>query len=117
MAKVTDEELISCLLKNGGNQNATAIELGLSAPTVCHRLKLKHTQALLQKTRQRILENSINSLISMNNKAVERLENLLDDENAFVRLQAISKIFQYTKDYMTVEKNEKRLDELEAKQK
>ena len=53
----------------------------------------------------------------MNNKAVERLENLLDDENAFVRLQAISKIFQYTKDYMTVEDIEKRLDELEAKQK
>ena len=117
MAKVTDEELISCLLKNGGNQHATAIELGLSDPTVCHRLKLKHTQTLLQKTRQRVLDNSINSLISMNNKAVERLENLLDDENAFVRLQAISKIFQYTKDYMTVEDIEKRLDELEAKQK
>ena len=88
MSKVTDEELISCLLKNGGNQHATANELGLSDPTVCHRLKLKHTQALLQKTRQRILDNSINSLISMNNKAVERLEKLLDDENPFVRLQA-----------------------------
>ena len=116
MAKVTDEELISCLLKNGGNQHATANELGLSAPTVCHRLKLKHTQALLQKTRQRILDNSINSLISMNNKAVERLENLLDNENAFVRLQAISKIFQYSKDYMTVEDIIKRLDDLETKQ-
>ena len=117
MSKVTDEELISCLLKNGGNQHATANELGLSDPTVCNRLKLKHTQVLLQKTRQRILDNSINALISMNNKAVERLESLLDDENPFVRLQAISKIFQYSKDYMTVEDIEKRLDELEAKQK
>ena len=116
MSKVTDEELISCLLKNGGNQHATANELGLSDPTVCHRLKLKHTQALLQKTRQRILDNSINSLIAMNTKAVERLESLLDDESPFVRLQAISKIFQYSKDYMTVADIIKRLDELEAKQ-
>ena len=52
----------------------------------------------------------------MNNKAVERLESLLDDENPLVRLQAISKIFQYSKDYMTVADIEKRIDDLEAKQ-
>ena len=52
----------------------------------------------------------------MNTKAVERLESLLDDESPFVRLQAISKIFQYSKDYMTVADITKRIDELEAKQ-
>lgn len=113
MAKVTDEELISCLLKNGGNQSATATELGLSAPTVCNRLKLKHTKELLRKTRQRILDNAINSIIAKNSTAVERLGELLDDENPFVKLQAISKILQYSKDYITIEDISKRLDELE----
>lgn len=111
--KVSDEKLISCLLKNGGNQSVTANELGLSAPTVCNRLKVKHAQELLRKNRQRILDTSINAIISKNNKAVERLGELLDDENPFVRLQAISRILQYSKDYMTIEDISKRLDELE----
>ena len=60
MSKVTDEELISCLLKNGGNQAETARSLGISAPTICRRLKQPKIKELIFQQRRKILEASAN---------------------------------------------------------
>lgn len=118
MSKVTDEELISCLLKNGGNQAETARSLGISAPTICRRLKQPKIKELIFQQRRKILEASSNKLISLNLEAVNVLETLLKtSETDYIKLSVALKILSFSKEYMTVADIIKRLDELEAKQK
>ena len=117
MSKVTDEELISCLLKNGGNQAETARSLGISAPTVCKRLKQPKIKELIFQQRRKILEASANKLISLNLEAVNTIEKLLRTaETDYIKMSVALKILSFSKDFLTVADIEKRIDELEAKQ-
>ena len=118
MSKVTDEELISCLLKNGGNQAETARSLGISAPTICRRLKQPKIKELIFQQRRKILEASSNKLISLNIEAVNTIEKLLRTaESDYIKMSVALKILSFSKDFLTVEDIIKRIDELEAKQK
>lgn len=117
MSKVTDEELISCLLKNGGNQAETARSLGISAPTICRRLKQPKIKELIFQQRRKILEASSNKLISLNLEAVNTIEKLLRTaESDYIKMSVALKILSFSKDFLTVEDIIKRIDELEAKQ-
>ena len=117
MSKVTDEELISCLLKNGGNQAETARSLGISAPTICRRLKQPKIKELIFQQRRKILEASSNKLISLNLEAVNTIEKLLRTaESDYIKMSVALKILSFSKDFLTIEDIIKRLDELEAKQ-
>ena len=115
--KISDEELCAVFLQCGGNQAETARSLGISAPTVCKRLKQQKIKELIFQQRRNILEASANKLISLNLEAVNVLETLLKtSETDYIKLSVALKILSFTKDYMTVADIEKRIDELEAKQ-
>lgn len=115
--KISDEELCAVFLQCGGNQAETARSLGISAPTVCKRLKQPKIKELIFQQRRKILEASSNKLISLNLEAVNVLETLLKtSETDYIKLSVALKILSFTKDYMTVADIEKRIDELEAKQ-
>lgn len=115
--KISDEELCAVFLQCGGNQAETARSLGISAPTVCKRLKQPKIKELIFQQRRKILEASANKLISLNLEAVNVLETLLKtSETDYIKLSVALKILSFSKDYMTVADIEKRIDELEAKQ-
>lgn len=115
--KISDEELCAVFLQCGGNQAETARSLGISAPTVCKRLKQPKIKELIFQQRRKILEASANKLISLNLEAVNVLETLLKtSETDYIKLSVALKILSFSKDYMTVADITKRLDELEAKQ-
>lgn len=115
--KISDEELCAVFLQCGGNQAETARSLGISAPTVCKRLKQPKIKELIFQQRRKILEASSNKLISLNIEAVNVLETLLKtSETDYIKLSVALKILSFTKDYMTVADIEKRIDDLEAKQ-
>lgn len=115
--KISDEELCAVFLQCGGNQAETARSLGISAPTVCKRLKQPKIKELIFQQRRKILEASSNKLISLNLEAVNVLETLLKtSETDYIKLSVALKILSFTKDYMTVADIEKRIDDLEAKQ-
>ena len=115
--KISDEELCAVFLQCGGNQAESARSLGISAPTVCKRLKQPKIKELIFQQRRKILEASSNKLISLNLEAVNVLETLLKtSETDYIKLSVALKILSFTKDYMTVADIEKRIDDLEAKQ-
>ena len=115
--KISDEELCAVFLQCGGNQAETARSLGISAPTVCKRLKQPKIKELIFQQRRKILEASSNKLISLNLEAVNVLETLLKtSETDYIKLSVALKILSFSKDFLTIEDIIKRLDELEAKQ-
>lgn len=111
--KVSDEQLISTYLECGGNQRKTAKQLGLSSVWVCKRLQRENAQVLLQHYRKQILSASLNKIISLNFRAIDKLEALLESENEFVQLQAIQKIITTSQSYFATEDILHRLDKLE----
>lgn len=115
--KISDEELCAVFLQCGGNQAETARSLGISAPTICRRLKQPKIKELIFQQRRKILEASSNKLISLNLEAVNVLETLLKtSETDYIKLSVALKILSFSKDFLTIEDIIKRLDELEAKQ-
>ena len=115
--KISDEELCAVFLQCGGNQAETARSLGISAPTVCARLKQPKIKELIFQQRRKILEASSNKLISLNIEAVNTIEKLLRTaESDYIKMSVALKILSFSKDFLTVADIEKRLDELEAKQ-
>lgn len=111
--KVSDEQLISTYLECGGNQRKTAKQLGISPVWVCKRLQRENAQVLLQHYRKQILSASLNKIISLNFRAIDKLEALLESENEFVQLQAIQKIITTSQHYFATEDILNRLDKLE----
>ena len=115
--KISDEELCAVFLQCGGNQAETARSLGISAPTVCKRLKQPKIKELIFQQRRKILEASSNKLISLNLEAVNTIEKLLRTaETDYIKMSVALKILSFSKDFLTVADIEKRIDELEAKQ-
>lgn len=115
--KISDEELCAVFLQCGGNQAETARSLGISAPTVCKRLKQQKIKQLIFQQRRKILEASANKLISLNLEAVSTIEKLLRTaESDYIKMSVALKILSFSKDFLTVADIEKRIDELEAKQ-
>ena len=115
--KISDEELCAVFLQCGGNQAETARSLGISAPTVCKRLKQPKIKELIFQQRRKILEASSNKLISLNIEAVNTIEKLLRTaETDYIKMSVALKILSFSKDFLTVADIEKRIDELEAKQ-
>lgn len=115
--KISDEELCAVFLQCGGNQAETARSLGISAPTVCKRLKQPKIKELIFQQRRKILEASANKLISLNLEAVNTIEKLLRTaETDYIKMSVALKILSFSKDFLTVADIEKRIDELEAKQ-
>ena len=115
--KISDEELCAVFLQCGGNQAETARSLGISAPTVCTRLKQPKIKELIFQQRRKILEASSNKLISLNLEAVNTIEKLLRTaESDYIKMSVALKILSFSKDFLTVADIEKRIDELEAKQ-
>ena len=113
--KVDDSTLISAYLRNSGNQTMTAKELGMTKAAVCRRLKSEKLQILLRENRKKILDSTLNQVISLNLKSAAVLSELLTDENPFVRLQTVRQITALSKDYLVINDLQTRLDELEAK--
>ena len=111
--KVSDEQLISTYLECGGNQRKTAKQLGISPVWVCKRLQRENAQVLLQHYRKQILSASLNKIIALNSRAINKLETLLESENEFVQLQAIQKILTTSQQYFATEDIIQRLDKLE----
>lgn len=115
--KISDEELCAVFLQCGGNQAETARSLGISAPTVCKRLKQQKIKELIFQQRRKILEASANKLISLNLEAVNTIEKLLRTaESDYIKMSVALKILSFSKDFLTVADIEKRIDMLEAKQ-
>lgn len=115
--KISDEELCAVFLQCGGNQAETARSLGISAPTICKRLKQPKIKELIFQQRRKILEASANKLISLNIEAVNTIEKLLRTaESDYIKMSVALKILSFSKDFLTVEDINKRLDMLEAKQ-
>ena len=115
--KISDEELCAVFLQCGGNQAETARSLGISAPTICRRLKQPKIKELIFQQRRKILEASANKLISLNLEAVNTIEKLLRTaETDYIKMSVALKILSFSKDFLTVADIEKRIDELEAKQ-
>lgn len=111
--RVSDEQLITAFLECGGNQRKTAEKLGISAVWVCKRLQNDRAQVLLQHYRKQILSASLNKIIALNSRAINKLETLLESENEFVQLQAIQKILTTSQSYFATEDILNRLDKLE----
>ena len=111
--RVSDEQLISTYLECGGNQRKTAKQLGISPVWVCKRLQRENAQVLLQHYRKQILSASLNKIISLNFRAIDKLEALLESKNEFVQLQAIQKILTTSQSYFATEDILNRLDKLE----
>lgn len=115
--KISDEELCAVFLQCGGNQAETARTLGISAPTVNKRLKNPKNKELIFQQRRKILEASLNKMISLNLEAVNTIEKLLRTaETDYIKMSVALKILSFSKDFLTIEDIIKRLDELEAKQ-
>lgn len=114
MKRVSDEELVSALLTNSGNQVETAKALGISPVTVCNRLKGDKAKELIAQHRCRIVETTSNELVSLNSEAVRVLSDILSNsDNEYVRMCTAFKILAFTKEYITIADICKRLDELE----
>ena len=111
--RVSDEQLISTYLECGGNQRKTAKQLGISPVWVCKRLQRENAQVLLQHYRKQILSASLNKIVSLNFRAIDKLEALLESQNEFVQLQAIQKILTTSQHYFATEDILNRLDKLE----
>ena len=86
----------------------------MSKVWICKRLNRESAQELLAKERRRILDISINKIISLNGRAVEKLEEMLYSKNEFVVLQAVSKIFSITQNYIATKDIIARLEMLET---
>ena len=115
--KIDDCTLISAYLRNSGNQTMTAKELGMTKAAVCRRLKSEKLQILLRDNRKKILDSTLNQVISLNLKSAAVLAELLENENAFVKLQAVRQITAISKDFIVINDLQTRLDELEEKYK
>ncbi|WP_405317717.1 hypothetical protein [Ruminococcus sp.] len=113
--KIDDCTLISAYLRNSGNQTMTAKELGMTKAAVCRRLKSEKLQILLRENRKKIIDSTLNQIISLNLKSAAVLAELLTNENPFVRLQTVRQITALSKDYLVINDLQTRLDELEAK--
>ena len=111
--RVSDEQLITAFLECGGNQRKTAEQLEMSPVWVCKRLQRENAQVLLQQYRKQILTASLNKIIALNSRAINKLEALLESENEFVQLQAIQKILTTSQHYFATEDIIQRLDKLE----
>ena len=111
--KISDERLITAFLECGGNQRKTAEKLGISAVWVCRRLKNDRAQELLRDYRKEILTSNLNRIIALNERAIKKLEMLLESKNEFVQLQAIQKIITTSQHYISTEDILQRLDKLE----
>lgn len=113
--KVDDSTLITAYLRNSGNQTMTAKELCMTKAAVCRRLKSEKLQILLRENRKKIIDSTLNQLINLNQKSVTVLAELLENENPFVKLQAVRQITSISKDFIVINDLQTRLDELEAK--
>ena len=111
--RVSDEQLITAFLECGGNQRKTAEQLRMSPVWLCKRLQRENAQVLLQQYRKQILTASLNKIIALNSRAINKLETLLESENEFVQLQAIQKILTTSQSYFATEDILNRLDKLE----
>ena len=111
--RVSDEQLVTAFLECGGNQRKTAEKLGISAVWVSKRLQREKAQELLRDYRKEILTSNLNRIIALNERAIKKLEMLLESKNEFVQLQAIQKIITTSQHYISTEDILQRLDKLE----
>lgn len=111
--RVSDEQLITAFLECGGNQRKTAEKLGISAVWVSKRLQREKAQELLRDYRKEILTSNLNRIIALNERAIKKLEMLLESKNEFVQLQAIQKILTTSQSYFATEDILQRIDKLE----
>lgn len=96
--KVDDTTLLSLCL-SGKTQTEIAKELGLTKTQVCRRINKAEFQELLAEYRHKVLDGVLTELTAYSHKSVLTLVALLDDSNAFARLQAACKILALAQEF------------------
>lgn len=113
--KIKDEQILPLIL-SGHSQQQVADILGVSKNTISKRVHRPEFAETLAQYRQSILDSVITKMTALSGKAVDTLEELLEDDNSFVRFNAASKILSMSLDYSVQADLLKQIEELRQKQ-
>jgi hypothetical protein len=105
--------LVSAIASGATNRDAAVIA-GLSESTVQRRLAEPEVRAMIADARQEFRRRTMDRLVSLNTKAVDRLERLLDDEDTppGVLARLIDMTLSQSQRWVEVEELRERVDRI-----
>lgn len=113
--KVKDEAILPLLLA-GHSQQQVADMLGVTKTTISKRVHRPEFAETLAQYRQSIIDSVVTRMTALSGKAVDTLEELLEDDNSFVRFNAASKILSMSQDYSLQHDLIQKVEELRQRQ-
>ena len=113
--KVADIDILPLVL-SGHNQQQVADALGVTRQTIAKRIHSPEFAETLSQYRQSILDGVITKMTALSGKAVDTLEELLEDDNSFVRFNAASKVLSMSLDYSVQTDLLRQIEELRERQ-
>ena len=110
--KLTDEQLILAIITTKTHSEA-AKQLQITPQTLCSRIKQPSFKKKFEVFQRQRFEENAARLITTSQKAVDKLESLLDSENELTQYSAAKTLLQYGNETYSLYQIEKRLTALE----
>jgi transposase len=109
------QEKATLLLLSGKTILEVSKFVGVNERTLYRWLATPEFQQRLEQEKKKLREQAFDKLKAILNKAVEKLETLIDDKNSLIGLRACQTVLEYNIKIVEQEEIEKRLEILEER--